>query len=262
MKKQHLFCIILFIVLWSLCAFTIQNDILIPYPKDVCFSLLNILNKKSTYISIAFTILRVFKGYIYSILISLLLACISFKYDSIRSFIEPIVVLVKTIPNISYIILAIIWLGSEGSVSAVTFMILFPICFNTFVSKLDELYRKQKDIIQIYQSDIFETIKICILPELYIDMIQTSITAISMGLKVAVMAEILAAVRIGVGKQLNYARINLNTSDLIAWTIIILILSYLLNYIFQLLLQRRLKEEQYGKSKCGDATNDTNNCRA
>lgn len=262
MKKQHLSCIILFILLWSLSAYIVRNDILIPFPKDVCISLLNILRKKSTYISLIFTIYRVIKGYLFSILLALFLACLTFENKALRSFIEPIVVLIKTIPNISYIILAIIWLGSEGSVSAVTFMILFPICFNAFVSKLDDLQRRLKDVIHIYKSSFLEIVKICILPELYIEMIQTSITAISMGLKVAVMAEILAAVRIGVGKQLNYARINLNTSDLIAWTFIILILSYVLNYIFQLLLQWRLKEEQYGKSKCGNATNNSNNCRA
>ncbi len=260
MKKQHLFCIILFILFWSVCANVIRNDILVPYPKDVCLSLFRILTKKNTYLSILLSIFRVVKGYLFSIVLSLVLACFTFINKSFRSFIEPIVVLIKTIPNISYIILAIIWLGSEGSVSAVTFMILFPICFNAFVSKLDDMYRKQKDVIAIYRSNTLEMIRICILPELYIEMIQTSITAISMGLKVAVMAEILAAVRIGIGKQLNYARINLNTSDLIAWTIIILILSYLLNYIFQLLLQWRLKEEQYGKSKCGNATNNSYNC--
>lgn len=256
MKKQHLFCIIFFILIWGIISSIVKNDILVPYPSEVLSSLSQILSKKESYGYIFLTLLRVVKGYLLSILTSFILTCLIEENDKIRHFIEPIIVLIKTIPNISYIILAIIWLGSEGSVSAVTFMILFPICFEAFVSKLDDQKRRLQDVMQIYPTSFIEKIRICIIPELYIESIEVSKTALSMGLKVAIMAEILAAVRHGIGKEFNYARITLNSSDILAWTIVILILSYSINLVFQLLLQRRLKEEQYGKSKCGNSTNN------
>ena len=243
MKKQHLLCIFLCIVLWSLCAYYTHNDILIPYPSSVLKSTINILSKLESYIYIVLTIFRVLKGYLLSLIIALLLTCITYKSDNIRTFFEPIIILIKTIPNISYIILAIIWLGSEESVSAVTFMIVFPILFTSFQNKLDNQKRKLNDVIDIYPTSFIETVKVIILPELSLEIIQTSITALSMGIKVAVMAEILAAVRVGVGKKLNYAKLNLNTTDMLAWTIIIIIISFLFQFLLNIILKQRLKKE-------------------
>lgn len=255
-KKQYFISIVIFLLIWQISALIINNDILVPTLQEIFHSLVCILGSSKTYIYISITCLRVLKSFFISLFTALVISSLGYIFENIKKWLQPLMMLIKTIPNISYIILAIIWLGSEGSVSIVTFMILFPIFLQSFDSKLAEQKRKLSDVTRIYRSSFSELLKVVILPQLYIEILETSKTSISMGLKVAVMAEIIAAVRKGIGKQLNYARINLNTADLIAWTVIIIFISIIFNFIFQLLLQYRLKEEQYGKTKCGSSSHN------
>ena len=81
------------------------------------------------------------------------------------------------------------------------------------------------------------------LPDLLPEMLSTGKTAAGLGLKVGIMAEILGQVRSGIGRSMNYARLNLDTAGIVAWTIVIILLSVLIDGIFSWLQTQRMKEE-------------------
>ncbi|MDO5122830.1 MAG: hypothetical protein Q4D46_12195, partial [Erysipelotrichaceae bacterium] len=82
------------------------------------------------------------------------------------------------------------------------------------------------------------------MPLILTEILTTGKTAASMGFKVGVMAEVIGQVRIGIGRQMSYARLYLQTDRLIAWTAVIIIISILLDQLFDLLILYRKKEEQ------------------
>ena len=133
-KKSGLITVIILIFLWHLMAAAVGNDILIPYPAQVGSYLLGLLRSEVLYTSVLMTTLRVAKGFLISMVCAMIFSILSDYSPAMRSIFTPIHVLTKTIPNASYIIIAIIWLGSEGAVSAVSFMILFPVFYNSFIS--------------------------------------------------------------------------------------------------------------------------------
>lgn len=243
MKKEHIITTVILLIVWQILAIRVHNDIFIPYPKDVVLSILEILSKKESYTAILLTIGRVGKGFLISLLVAIILSILACEYKTIFYLLEPLTILTKTIPNISYIVIAIIWLGSEGAVSAVTFLILFPIFYNAFINHLEDEEKKTQNISILYEETFFKKLKLHIFPSLFVEILRTGKTAFSMGLKVAIMAEIIGAVRYGIGKQMNYARINLNTADIFAWTIIVILISLLFDLIFQKLIDLNAKRE-------------------
>ncbi len=52
------------------------------------------------------------------------------------------------------------------------------------------------------------------------------------------MAEILSQAKYGIGAELYYAKNNLIMSDIFAWTIIIIVISYLLDILIDLIKKR------------------------
>jgi NitT/TauT family transport system permease protein len=74
-------------------------------------------------------------------------------------------------------------------------------------------------------------------------MLATGKTAAGLGLKVGIMAEILGQVRSGIGRSMNYARLNLDTAGIVAWTIVIILLSVGIDLLFSWLQAQRMKEE-------------------
>ncbi len=238
MRKEKIFTWIFLLLLWQLFAISVSNDILVPYPMDVLETLLDNLRKALFYESISATLIRVIKGFSISFLLAVILAILSNRFPKFRVLFEPIQVLTKSIPNISYIIITLVWFGSETSVSIIGFLVLFPIFYNNFIFSMDSEPQELKDIEQIYPESFVETVKSKTLPLLAPTMLSSSKIALGLGIKVSVMAEILGQVRIGIGKQLYFARINLDTASLFAWTIVIIVICFIIDGIFDQLIKR------------------------
>ena len=241
MKKEHIITITVLIIFWWITAISVGNNVLIPTPLEVIQSLINILSKGSSYYAIFKTLIRVIQGYFISLIISLIISILADRFNTIRMLFEPIQILTKAIPNISYIIITLIWLGSEGSVWVICLLVLFPVLFNNFMFTLDSEDKDLKDIEKIYPETFINTTRLRTLPLLYETVLTSSKTALGLGLKIGVMAEILGQVKVGIGKQLYYARLYLDTAELFAWTIIIIIVSVFIDSIFNILI--KFKEE-------------------
>ncbi|MFQ8584063.1 MAG: ABC transporter permease, partial [Holdemania massiliensis] len=69
---------------------------------------------------------------------------------TVRRFIEPLEVIIKTIPNLSYIMVFLIWLGSEGSVMVTSFCVLFPVFYTAILLSQDLLDSELQDVLRCY----------------------------------------------------------------------------------------------------------------
>lgn len=248
MKKEYLGGLAALIVVWQTAAMITGNDILVPSVPQVVQTLGSLLVRGSTYLAVGMTILRTARGYLFSLAAALCLALLAQMHPRLGEFLRPLLLLTRTIPNASYIILALIWLGSEGAVSLVTFFILFPIFYSGFTGAMQAVDPEIRDAECLYRDRTGQRLQKWYLPVLAQEFLQTGRTAASMGFKVGVMAEILGQVRVGIGRQIQFARVNLDTALLFAWTIIILIIALLFDSGFQFLSNRkRLKEQSLWK---------------
>lgn len=230
------------LICWTLAAVITANDIILPSPLAVGERIVQLLITEDTYSAIGATLLRVMKGFLISLFTALILVIVSYIRSSIRLLFEPLYIILKTVPNATYIILALIWLGSEGAVSLVSCMILFPIFFNGFWNRLILTDCSVKDAELLYRETLLYRIRRYFLPQLLPEIFRTGKTAFSMGFKVGVMAEILGQVRVGIGRQIQLARLNLDTTSLFAWTVMIILLTAVSHYLFNLFIKSRSME--------------------
>ncbi len=235
---------ICFLAVWSIAAIAVHNDILLATPFQVCQSLLHHFTTVKFYASIGHTLLRVVIGFTDSLLAALLVYLLGQWNQKWMDFLNPILVLSKTIPNISYMILAILWLGSEGSVTFIVFMILFPIFLQAFLKEDAQMPKGLKDVMALRQEPFRYKMVYYLLPNLLPTILFTAKTTMAFGFKIGVMAEILSAVRIGIGRQMHVAQINLLMADVLAWTIVILFISLCMDRLFTVLLRYHAKREQ------------------
>ena len=244
MKKEHVFSVIALLVIWQVAAMRVANDILIPYPMKTLLETVKLFGSLSFYQTVGATLYRVSKGFLLSMSAALILCILSDRFPVVKEVLHPILVIFKTIPNISYIVMALIWLGAEGAVSAVSFMILFPVFAGAFSSRLENEDRLLKEVKLLYPETFWYDIRYRVIPNLIPELLASGKTAAGLGLKVGIMAEILGQVRSGIGRSMNYARLNLDTAKIVAWTIVIIVISVLIDRIFSWIQAQQLKEEQ------------------
>ena len=232
------------LVIWQMIAVSVNNNILFPSPIETLSSFFSLLIKPQTWTSIGITLMRVIRGLCISLVLSLLLLMVYEADHRTESIFSPIVLLISSIPNISYMILAIIWLGSEASVSVVTMMVLFPVTFQGLFSAILDEEESLKDVQAIYREAFLFRVRYHLLPMLSITLLRTMKTALQLGFKVGIMAEIVASVRSGIGRSMHFANLNLNTAEVLAWTLIIIFLSMCFTALIDRLLEMRMQHEE------------------
>lgn len=226
----------LILLLWIWLAHQVQNDVLIPYPLTTLTCLLQILGDVSFYLALGTTLLHVFSACFISLLLAMTIGIGGYRLQSIRSFFEPIYKIIKTIPNISYIIIILIWFGSNKSVGIICVLIIFPMVYANIVYSLENMDTKYHDVELIYHESFINTLRFHLLPYLYPLILSNLKTCVSLGFKVGVMAEILGQAAGGIGRLLQLAKLDLNMTAIFAYTIIIILICILIDLIFDIFI--------------------------
>ena len=232
MKKEHLITTISIIILWLFLAIKINNDIIMPNPINVFQVMIDLFFSSYFYMAIIFTVKRVMIGLFFSLSLSILIACFSSVSNKFKRLFEPINIMAKTIPNISYIIIILIWFGSEISVSIVTFLILFPMFYSHLLLSLNKINDETKKLLTVYKISNKEKLFKIYFPMIFPDIINELKLGFSLGFKVSIMAEILGQVKFGLGKLLYIAKIDLDMSMIFALTIYIIAISVVIERLF------------------------------
>lgn len=235
-KKEHLITTLIILILWQILAITINNDVIIPMPLNVLSQTISLFTDNDFYFALGFTLLRVIKGCGLSLLVALMIAHLGYRFPSVKHYFDPIFLITKTIPNISYIIICLIWFGPNSSVTIVCFLILFPMLYSNITKHLNQFDLEYGDILKIYYEKFVILLYKNLIPYLCPFILTDLKTTLSLGFKVCVMAEILGQVRYGIGKQLYLAKMNLDMTNLFAYTLIIIIVCLIIDIVFDRLL--------------------------
>ena len=238
MKSAKWVTLVALFSVWFVISFSLQNEVLLPMPQDVVFQMISDLQNPVFYSSVGITLYRMLKGLVFAFALGIAfgLGCgLSKWFDA---FFYPLEVILKTVPNISYIILSLIWLGSEASVTVVSFLVLFPVVFGNVKQGILAIDTGYIDVIKVYPTSFSYKIRKVYLPLISPYLKAALQTSLGLGFKVSVMAEILGRVQSGIGFRLDFCRVNLDYTGVFAWTIWIVLLVVVLDNFMKIVSRK------------------------
>lgn len=218
----------LYFALWQGIAMVVNQAVILPSFTDVFVRLIQHLSQSTLYINLFYTLIRVIVGTFIAFVLSLSFALLSYDFKWIKQALNPLILISKTIPNITYILLVLIWFSRELSVLFVTILILFPVLYNQISISLMEINPELLELLKLYPETYYYRLIKVILPLIKISLFEGIKGALSLGFKVGVMAEILGQVQPGLGYLMHIARMNFETVDLFAYTAIMIIVVILI----------------------------------
>lgn len=225
------------IAVWEICAVLYGNALILPGVVTTFSQLKEIFTNRIAINAISHTLTRIFIALSLSYIAALVSAFLMVKNKFFHMILSPVYTLTKTIPNISYMILALVWLSTEGAGYFIVMMVVYPLCLSNFLNAFENETESQKEIAKLYKETFLSTVLYHDLPLLKFTLLQTAQTAGSFALKIGVMAEILTAVRNGIGREMRIAQINLETGKIFAWTIVMIVLSLVYEWGFRALIR-------------------------
>lgn len=237
--------IFLLFIFWLILSLIIKKEYLIPYPLSVFKVLGNLITSKSFYLSIWTTLKSCLLSFTISFILAIILAIISYLVKTVELLIVPIINIFKSVPTISIILITLIWLPAKVSPIIVASIILFPLMYLSFLSSLKKVNKNNIEMSQIYKVPLYHKITKLYIPSISNSIITQSKNSISLSVKVIIAAEVLAHTMHSIGIQMQNAKTFLEMDMIFAWTIVAIILSYLLEVTITLIskLIRRKKYE-------------------
>lgn len=228
------FLILLFwILMWEVLYYIIGRDFYFPSLRSVIKELFFLIQDITFWKIISISIYRVILGLFFAIILGVSLGFICGINAFLYEFFKPLISLIKSTPVISFIVIALIWFSSNNVPIFISFLMCFPIIWTNIVSGVQNVDENLIEMANIYNLKKITIIKKIFIPSIMPYFNASLITAIGLGWKVSVAAEVLAHPRYGIGSNIHTAKAYLDTPLLFAWTLVVIILSFLFESIFQ-----------------------------
>ena len=225
--------IIIFIIIWQLIYIKINSEIIFPNIKSIILKLIEIISDNTFYKDLLSSILRVLTTFILSFLLALILGILSGIFLRLRYILIPIINFIKSIPTIPLILVAIIWFDNNTVPIFVSFLIIFPIMYDSITNGIINIDKNLIEMSMLYNVSFKTQIINLYIPSIK-EYILISISQ-SMGItwKSILSAEILSLPTFGIGTKLYESHLYLDSISLFSYCLIAIIF----NGIFEIIIR-------------------------
>ena len=236
--------VLFWLVLWEIIALKLDSKILLVTPVEVIKRLCGLCVTTEFLKSVMFSAGRIILGFIMGLTAGCVLALLSSKVSFIRALFSPLISAMKSVPVASITILALIWAGSKNLSVIISFLICVPIVCSNMLEGYDNLDPKLEEMARVFRIPLWKRFTGVYLSQLLPYFRSASRLAIGLCWKSGVAAEVIGIPDGSIGEKLFESKIYLETADLFAWTLAVILLSFLCEKIFMLLvglLQKRVE---------------------
>lgn len=229
-KKRFLqksMVILFWLCVWQIAAVFTHNKILLVGPVQVGRAFLaNIAGEDFTRI-ILYSFGRIGLGFFAAFTCALLLGALSYRYTLVEIFLAPIITMQKSIPVASFVVLLLIWFGSSNLSFFISFLIVFPNVYVNTIAGLKSTDRRLLEMARVFDISGRNLFYYLYRPALMPYLLSCLRISLGMSWKSGVAAEVIGIPACSLGERLYMSKIYLDTAGLFAWTLTVILLSFL-----------------------------------
>ena len=233
--------VLIWLVIWQVLAVIVNNSILLSGPVETVKALISLGSEPSFYISVGKTVAKILLGFLIGMCLGSFISVLSYRFIIVREFFSPFVSVVKSIPIVSFIIIALIWAGSSNVTIIVSSVISFPIFYKNLLEGLLVTDSKMLDLAKVFDMKTSKKIRYIYLPSLSPHIKSAVSLAIGMAFRGGITAEVVGQPVRSIGNGLYRAKINLATSEMLAWTLVAVLAAFLIEKLISYIVKKVLK---------------------
>ncbi len=229
---------------WWIGAAMVGLPLLLPGPKDTLLALIRLAQTSLFWQSTGTTLLRVAAGYALAVVCGILLAVVCGKVAWIDALLSPIRTLIRATPVSSFIILVLLWMIRGRVPVFISFLMVLPIVWTGVQEALRAVDGNLLEMGKMYRLSGWKRFRYIFLPSVRPALISACVTGLGFAWKSGIAAEVIAQPAFSVGKYLNDSKVYMETADLFAWTLTVILLSMLLEKALKVIARRWKGEDR------------------
>ncbi len=230
--------IAVYILIWQLLSMLVGSRLLLlPSPTDTLRAMKEIVVSETGWRSIGMTVLRILCGYFSGCAVGVALAVLTSHFHVLDWLLKPMRSLIKTTPITSFALILLVSVVSGVVPVIVAMIVVIPMIWQTTEEAIGNRSEQLAEMAKIYLTP-WKKLRYVSLPQILPTFFASASTALGFAWKAVITAEILALPKLGIGRQMQFHKIHIETPELFAWTLLVIILSVLLEHAFGLLLKK------------------------
>jgi NitT/TauT family transport system permease protein len=226
------------VLIWHLSALTLAKPYILPTPVESMEAFIHLVFSRSFHLALFYTLLRVLSVVAVSTFLGIVFGILSGRFTVLEHLLSPLVLLIKTVPTIVLIVYVVLWMSGYLAPIFVTILITFPVVYGNVLEGYKRIDEKLIELADVYKFNWIKKLRTVLFPSIK-PYIQSSVLAIGgLGLKVVIASEVLSQTQNSLGRSFQIARMNIDTSEVLALAMVTIIISVVLDELSKHLLKK------------------------
>ena len=163
--------------------------------------------------------------------LGVLLAALTEKSRAARLLLAPLMTVIKSTPVASFIILALIWLGRDILPMVITGLMVLPVVWANVSAGIAGQDPRLLEMAAVYQLSRISVLRNITLPTVLPYFRSALSSALGLGWRAGIAAEVLTVPQLSIGRRIYESKLYLETTELFAWTLTVILLSLLIERV-------------------------------
>ena len=224
--------------LWAVLALAVDKPLLLPGPFAVLTRLMDLAASAEFWTTTARTLLRTSLGLLCAVPAGVLLASVTCRFRFLHALLSPLLTIVQSTPVASFILLLLIWLGRDILPSVIVALMVLPVVWRNVSSGVENTDKQLLELAKIYKFSPGRTMKRIYIPSVAPYFFAAVRTCLGLAWKAGVAAEVLTVPKGSVGQMLYESKLYLETVDLFAWTVTVILCSLIIEKLLGAAISR------------------------
>lgn len=218
-----------------------NKPLLLPTPIAVVQTVGALALTSDFWLAIFISLVRILLGITLALLFGVLLALLTVKSPFCHHLFSPLLTLCKATPVASVIFLVLLWIGRDRVPLFIAFIMALPIVWSNVREGLLQTDEKLLEMARIFKLSGRQQLVSIRIPSLFPYFLAACRSAIALAWKAGIAAEVLCLPKRSIGLGIYDGKMYLETDALFAWTLVVILISALVEWGTLALLKKAQK---------------------
>lgn len=143
-------------------------------------------------------------------------------------YMRQVTAIIQAIPALSWVLLAVLWIESiELRIFATTFLIALPFFVIAVYEGVRDMDKDMLEAVDQFRPSKWQVLRTLLVPQSFVTLIVSVRSTAALTLKLLVFFELIGASN-GVGQQFSQAQTNYRVDLILAWTIVLVLINFII----------------------------------
>ncbi len=213
------------LLIWKAAALGVGSPFLMPPPETAFRRLFEMVPDPGFWRARGATSLRSLYGFCICFSSGVLVGAAAGLFLPFRRLVKPLLSVLRAVPVMSVILLGMLWFVTDLVPVFVTFLMVFPLVCANVLEGVMQIDQRLLEMGKVYRLTSAQRLTHIVFPSLIPFLFAAANAGVGMAWKVTIAAEVLCQPRNAVGTGIQYAQLNLEIPEVMAWTAAAVILS-------------------------------------